>query len=382
MSARLRLTLSYAGFLVVAGAAALFGVYVVLRYVPDYPLTAADPRASGGAEVASRQQILEAVVGASAAILGALAVIGLAGGWLLAGRILRPLKALNEAAAVAATGRLDHRVRLAARSDEFGQLADSFDHMLDRLDDAFATQERFAANASHELRTPLAVMATMLEVARADPDGQDYEELLERLQITNDRAIGLTQALLRLSDANAVTAAAEPVDLDAIAADALDDSTAEAKEHRVTLASRLEPARVIGDEDLLRQMVTNLVQNAIRHNHLGGDVAVSTRHDAAEAQVGLRVENSGDPWEADAAAQLTEPFLRGAGRTTQDGVERGYGLGLPLVARIAAVHEGTLTIAPREGGGLIATVMLPVRGGVAQADRAADGGVRAARIAG
>jgi two-component system sensor histidine kinase VanS len=381
MSARLRLTLSYAGFLVVAGAAALFGVYVVLRYVPDYPLTAANPSASGGAEVASRQQILEAVVGASAAILGALAVIGVVGGWLLAGRILRPLRALNEAAAVAATGRLDHRVRLAGRSDEFGQLADSFDHMLDRLDDAFATQERFAANASHELRTPLAVMATMLEVARADPDDQDYPQLLERLQITNDRAIGLTQALLRLSDANAVTAASEAVDLDAIVADAIDDSTVEAEQRRVALASRLERARVIGDEELLRQLVTNLIQNAIRHNHSGGDVVVSTRRDATASLVELRVENSGDPYEAEAAAQLTEPFLRGVGRTTRDGTERGFGLGLALVSRIAAVHAGTLAIVPRAGGGLIATVALPLRG-AAQADSAADGGVRAARIAG
>jgi len=382
MSARLRLTLSYAGFLVVAGAAALFGVYVVLRYVPDYPLTAANPRASGGVEVASREQILEAVVGASAAILGGLAVIGLVGGWLLAGRILRPLKALNEAAAVAATGRLDHRVRLAGRSDEFGQLADSFDHMLDRLDDAFATQERFAANASHELRTPLAVMATMLEVARADPDGQDYPQLLERLQITNDRAIGLTQALLRLSDANAVTAAAEPVDLDAIVSDGLDDSTGEAEGRRVTLSSHLEPAHLIGDEELLRRLVANLIQNAIRHNHPGGEVAVSTRSDAAGPRVELRVENSGPVYEAAAAAQLAEPFLRGAGRTTRDGDDRGYGLGLPLVERITAVHGGTLAIVPRAGGGLIVTVTLPARGAIAQADSAADGGVRAARIAG
>jgi two-component system sensor histidine kinase VanS len=382
MSARLRLTLSYAGFLVVAGAAALFGVYVVLRYVPDYPLTAADPGTAGGAEVASRGQILEAVVGASAAILGALAVIGLVGGWLLAGRILRPLKALNEAAAVAATGRLDHRVRLAARSDEFGQLADSFDHMLDRLDDAFATQERFAANASHELRTPLAVMATMLEVARADPDGQDYPQLLERLQITNDRAIGLTQALLRLTDANGVTAVSEPVDLEAIVADAIDDSAVEVEERQVVLTSRRERAPMIGDEELLRQLVANLMQNAIRHNHPGGDIAVSISRDTTASRVELRVENSGDAIEAGAAARLTEPFLRGAGRTTRDGTDRGYGLGLPLVQRITAVHGGTLAIVPRTGGGLIVTVTLPARSAGAQADRAADGGVRAARIAG
>jgi two-component system sensor histidine kinase VanS len=358
MSARLRLTLSYAGFLVVAGAATLFGVYVVLRYVPNYPLTAANPRHDPSA-VASRWEILQAVVGASAAILGGLAVVGLGGGWLLAGWILRPLREINDAARIAATGRLDHRIRLVGRADEFGELADSFDHMLERLHDAFLTQERFAANASHELRTPLAVTATMLDVARTDPDTRYDPQLLERLQITNSRAIGLTEALLRLADANAVTAVSAPVDLATVARAVLDEQGDEAERRQVALETELDAAPTVGDTTLLTQLVSNLVQNAIRHNRPAGEAWITTRADAAASRVVLRVQNTGAAYTAETAAQLVEPFLRGAGRTTGPDGERSYGLGLALVARIAAVHDATLTIVPRAGGGLVVTVALP-----------------------
>ncbi len=360
MSARLRLTLSYAGFLVVAGAATLFGIYVVLRYVPDYPLTAANP-SDDPSGVASRQEILQAVVGASAAILGALAVVGLGGGWLLAGWILRPLQEINDAARIAATGRLDHRIRLTSRADEFGQLADSFDHMLDRLHDAFMAQERFAANASHELRTPLAVTATMLDVAQTDPERRYDPALLERLQITNARAIGLTEALLRLADANAVTAVSEPVDLAVVAREALEDQRGEAERRQVVLTARLDVAPTVGDAALLTQLVTNLVQNAIRHNHPAGEAWITTLTDTAAASVVVQVQNTGPAYTAETAAQLVEPFLRGAGRTSDAHGNRGYGLGLALVAQIATVHDASLTIMPRAGGGLVVTVTFPAR---------------------
>ncbi|WP_210495229.1 HAMP domain-containing sensor histidine kinase [Patulibacter sp. SYSU D01012] len=357
MSARLRLTLSYAGFLVFAGAVVLLGVYVVLRYVPNYPLTAANPRDDPA--VASRQEILQAVVGASAVILAGLAVIGLAGGWVLAGWILRPLRDINAAARIAAAGRLDHRIRLAGRHDEFGELADSFDHMLERLHDAFAVQERFAANASHELRTPLTVTATLLDVARADPDGQDVPTLLERLRVTNARAIGLTEALLRLADANAVTAVSAPVDLAAIAGDVVTDHAREARERGIEIRPALEAAPTTGDELLLGQAIANLLQNALRHGRAPGTVRVTTeqRPDA----VLLRVENDGPQLAADLAARLVEPFLRGEGRVARDGEPRGHGLGLTLVDRIVAVHAGTLTVTPRPApaGGLTVEIRLP-----------------------
>ena len=207
----------------------------------------------------------------SAWSLALLAVIGLAGGWLLAGWILRPLQDINAAARIAAGGRLDHRINLTGRSDEFKELADNFDDMLARLDVAFAMQERFVANASHELRTPLAVTATMLDVARADPE-QD-SELLRRLQVTNARSVGLLEALLGLADANAVSATFAPVDLAEITREAL----AEAEPGDVAIEAELAPATVIGDRALLTQVVANLVQNAIRHGYTNARVTTTPR---------------------------------------------------------------------------------------------------------
>ena len=281
VSARLRLALSYAIFLVAAGAVCLFGVYLVLRYVPDYPLTAANPGDSGGSSVPSRGEILDAVVSVSAGTLAALAVIGISGGWFLAGWILKPLRRINEAAQIVATGDLHHRIELAGRNDEFRQLADNFDHMLDRLHDAFAIQERFAANASHELRTPLAVTSTLLEVALRDPDGQDYPALLRRLRLTNDRAAGLTEALLRLADANPITAVVQPLDLAEVVRAVVEESGAEAEERGVTLTTQLGPAPINGDPALFTQLSTNLLHNAIRHNEAQGNARISTGHDPA-----------------------------------------------------------------------------------------------------
>jgi two-component system sensor histidine kinase VanS len=356
VSARLRLALSYAVFLVAAGAVVLFGMYVVLRYVPDYPLTAANPQ-DAGTVVATRQQILGALVGVSALALVGLAIIGIVGGWFLAGWVLRPLRRINEAAQLVAAGDLGHRIRLGGRNDEFRQLADSFDHMLGRLHDAFEVHERFAANASHELRTPLAVTATMLDVASRRPEEQDYPQLLERLRIMNDRAVQLTVSLLRLADADAVGAVAEEVDLADLVRTTIEDEADEARRRAVTITPELELATVAGDARLLAQLVTNLVQNAIRHSGSGGSARMSTRTDHARGMVRLRVHSTGSTFTKEEIARLAEPFLRGSGRVA--GGERGHGLGLALVHRIARVHGGSLTIAPRDGGGLVITVELP-----------------------
>lgn len=355
-SARLRLALSYAAFLVFAGLVVLAGVYVVLRYVP-YPVTSARPPIEGA--LGSNQEA--ALVRVSVVILLSLAVIGMAGGWIIAGWVLRPLQRINEAAEIAATGRLDHRIRLSGRNDEFRQLADTFDYMLERLHDAFTTQERFAANASHELRTPLAVTATMLEVARAHPEQQDYAKLLERLAIMNERTIGLTEALLRLSDANAVTAASEPVDLAEVARGALAEHADEAERRGAAFEAYLEAAPTLGDPALLGQLTSNLVLNAIRHNDPRGEAYLETVHDRRRRAVVIRVENTGPCYTPEQARRLREPFLRGRGRVSERGVTRGHGLGLALVSRIARVHRGTLDLAPRDGGGLIVTVTLPDR---------------------
>lgn len=362
-SARLRLTLGYAGFLVVAGLAVLAGVYVVLRYVPDYPLTAANP-SDADPVTPARSEILNAVVNVSGLVLLVLAVIGLAGGWFLAGWVLRPLRQINDAVLVAATGQLGHRVALSGRNDEFRRLADAFDHMLDRLQDAFEAQERFAANASHELRTPLSVSATLLDVARRDPEGQDYPRLLERLDITNARAIDLTEALLRLADANAVTAASAPTDLAEIARGVVAESADEARRFGVRLDHTLAPAPAVGDAALLGRLTENLVRNSLRHNIRAGvtgagTASVTTGRDARTGGAVLRVENTGPVYPPQTVARLHEPFLRGQGRI---GTGQGHGLGLALVARVVDLHHGVLDLRQRgahEGGGLTVTVALP-----------------------
>jgi two-component system sensor histidine kinase VanS len=367
VSARLRLTASYALFLVVAGSVLLVGIYLVLRYIPIYPLARAD--APGlSPNVTTRSEILGTLVRVSGVILVALAIVGVGGGWILAGWILRPLQRINQAAQIAATGRLDHRIRLAGRNDEFRQLADTFDHMLDRLHDAFTVQERFAANASHELRTPLTISATLLDVARRNPDDQDYETLIERLMITNARAIGLTEALLRLADANSIMANSEPIDLAEIAQEAIDECAGEAEARHVSIDARLDAAPTLGDPTLLRQLTTNLMQNAIRHNASAGNAWVTTEHEPLRAVVTLKIENTGRQYTAAQVATFTEPFLRGDGRIRQSEHEKGYGLGLALVARIIAVHGGSLSLAPRAEGGLVALVTLPVQAATKSSD--------------
>ncbi|WP_307851181.1 HAMP domain-containing sensor histidine kinase [Nocardiopsis sp. MG754419] len=357
MTARARLALSYALFLVAAGVAVLLGVYVVLRYVPDYPLTTSDPSVQGD-PVASRTEILQALLRMSGGVLLFLAVVGTVGGWFLAGWVLRPLHHLNDAARAAAEGRLDHRIRMRGRNDEFRQLADSFDHMLERLDDTFAAQERFAANASHELRTPLAVTGAILDAARLDPEGRDVPEVLERLRATNARAIGLTESLLRLADVQAVHTVSTPLDLAREVRASVDEHAEEALRRGLRLEHRLAPAPVRGDAALLAGVADNLVDNALRHNADAGHVLVTTGYDPATGAVFLRVANPGRVYGAAEADRLREPFHR-AGRTRDGDGARGYGLGLALVDRVAQVHQGRLEIVPRAGGGLVVTVHLP-----------------------
>ena len=210
MSVRLKLTLSYAGFLMLAGALLLAVVWVfLLRYVPDRAII-------GAGLVPNRSDLLRAFAPRAAAMLAFLLAFGLVGGWLLAGRMLAPLSRITDATRLAATGSLSHRIRLEGREDEFRELADSFDTMLARLEAQVAEQQRFAANASHELRTPLAITQTLLDVARSDPS-RDNGELVERLHAVNTRAIDLTEALLLLSRAEQRSFPPEHVDLSLIA---------------------------------------------------------------------------------------------------------------------------------------------------------------------
>ncbi|WP_232835281.1 sensor histidine kinase [Actinocorallia populi] len=359
MTARLRLTLGYACFLVGAGAVTMAILYLGMRYVPNYPLTAANPRDTRTAP--SREEILDTLVTASGAALAVLAVIGLAGGWLLAGWVLRPLQHINRAAVRAANGSLDHRIRLTGRKDEFTDLADTFDTMLDRLQRSFDEQRRFAANASHELRTPLAITRTMLQVALADPDGPD-DRLLTRLYETNQRGIEIIDALLQLSSLDSTPLTTAPVDLAAVAAQALEACGAEAAQRGIAVSADLRPVTVQASDVLLRRAIGNLLENAVRHNlSSGGSLTITTGPDSAEGgRALLTVTNTGPRLPADAVETYLEPFLRGRGRTADpDPTRRGHGLGLALTSRITAAHHGTLRLVAAPQGGLTVRLFLP-----------------------
>jgi two-component system sensor histidine kinase VanS len=360
LSLRLKLTLSYAGFLIVAGVLMLAAVWVViLRYIPDGVLYHMHP---SWWFLFDRSDPLHGFGSVAAIVLAFLLVFGLLGGWLLAGRMLAPLTRITDATRIATTGSLSHRIQLEGRTDEFRELADAFDTMLARLEAHVAEQQRFAAeqqrfaaNASHELRTPLAITQTLLDVARHDPNG-DTGELVDRLHAVNTRAIDLTEALLLLSHADQRSFTREHVDLSLIAEEATETLLPLAEQRGLTIETSGDTTPTIGSHALLLQLSTNLVHNAIVHNlRKQGTVWVTTS--VQPKSVVLTIENTGEMLTPQLVATLAEPFLRGTERIRSD--HAGVGLGLAIVKSITQAHEGTLTLTPRAAGGLRVTVQLP-----------------------
>jgi two-component system sensor histidine kinase VanS len=346
VSVRLKLTLSYAGFLMLAGAVLLAAGYFSLSRGVHPGVVFM---------VRSHSDLLRDFAPIAAVVMAFLLVFGLLGGWLLAGRMLAPLDRITDATRTAATGSLSHRIRLEGRQDEFRELADSFDAMLARLEAHVAEQQRFAANASHELRTPLAITQTLLDVARNDPNS-DTAELVDRLRAVNTRAIDLTEALLLLSRADRRSFVREQVDLSLIAEEVAETLLPLAEGRGLTIKTSGEPAPAVGSHALLLQLGTNLVHNAIVHNLPDqGSVWVTTTVQAKHAL--LTVENTGEQISRQLVATLVEPFLRGGERRRTH--HPGVGLGLAIVESITRAHDGTLTLTPREAGGLRVTVQLP-----------------------
>ena len=346
MSVRLKLTLSYAGFLMLAGALLLAAGYFSLsRGVHPGVIFL----------VRSHGDLLRDFAPVAAMVMTFLLVFGLLGGWLLAGRMLAPLGRITDATRIAATGSLAHRIRLEGRNDEFRELADAFDTMLARLEAHVAEQQRFAANASHELRTPLAITQTLLDVARNDRD-RNTDELVERLRAVNSRAIELTEALLLLSRADRRSFTREHVDLSLVAEQATETLLPLAEKRALTIETAGDATPTIGSHALLLQLSTNLVHNAIVHNlPEAGTVWVTTATQPEGAT--LIVENTGERLSPQLVSALAEPFQRGTRRIRTD--EAGVGLGLAIAKSITQAHDGTLTLAPRADGGLRATVQLP-----------------------
>ena len=363
LSARLKLTLSYAGFLLLAGALLLAVMWIfVLRWLPTIDpkaiqKTLLDQHLPGVVIVAglNRSEMLSGFAPAVGLALAFLLVFGLVGGWFLAGRMLSPLTRIAHATRMAGNGSLSHRIELPGRRDEFRELADAFDTMLARLEAHVAAQQRFAANASHELRTPLAITQSLLDVAGKDPN-RDTDALVERLRAVNFRAIELTEALLLLSRADQRSFSREHVDLSLIAEEAAETLLPLAEKRGLTIETSGDITPALGSEALLQQMTTNLVHNAIVHNLPDrGTVWITTS--ALPKTVTLTVENTGEELSPQLVSTLTEPFQRGTERIHAD--QAGVGLGLAIVKSITEAHDGTLTVTPRAAGGLRITVQLP-----------------------
>jgi two-component system, OmpR family, sensor histidine kinase VanS len=374
MSVRLKLTLSYAGFLMLAGVLLLAAAWFAGQPRQSFEFLDGAISAAGGLVPGNSNFLLRAYAPAAAVVLAFLLVFGLLGGWLLAGRMLAPLTRITDATRMGASGSLSHRIELEGRKDEFRELADAFDAMLARLEAHVAEQERFAANASHELRTPLAITQTLLDVARNDPSRAD-RELVDRLHAVNARAIDLTEALLLLSRADQRSFTREHVDLSLVAEEATETLLPLAERRGLTIETSGDATPTLGSHALLLQLSTNLVHNAIVHNlPERGTIWVTTS--ARPRGVVLTVENTGETLDPQSVTTLAEPFLRGTKRVRTD--HAGVGLGLALVKSITQAHDGTLTLAPRDEGGLSVTVQLPAA--PTHAGRAQDLAVRTSRM--
>ncbi len=291
----------------------------------------------------------------SGVALAIMAAVSIVLGWLVAGRVLRPLRTITAKTRQISERNLNERLALSGPRDELKDLADTVDGLLARLEAHVSQQQRFAANASHELRTPLALTQTLLDVARNDPN-RDNGELVDRLQAVNSRAIDLTEALLLLSRADQRSFVREHADLSLITEAAAETLLPLAEERGVIIESPGEETATIGSPALLLQMATNLVHNAIVHNlPEQGTVWVTTNPHPGTAMV--TVENTGEQLSLQLVATLAEPFQRGSTRIRSD--HAGVGLGLAIVKSIAQAHDGTLILTPRAAGGLRVTVRLP-----------------------
>jgi signal transduction histidine kinase len=279
-------------------------------------------------------------------------------GWGVAGRVLAPLKRITATARRVSDESLAERIPVSGADDELRELGETLNSMLDRLEGSFESRQRFVANASHELRSPLTVIRAEAEVALAnsEPDIDELRGMAEVVVDASRRTEALLAGLLILARSQPDLLRTRPVELDAAARCAVEDAQARATREGVRLSARLEAAGTTGDAALLERVAANLIENGIRYNRPGGFVEVRTR--AGVGSVELRVENSGPPVDATAAARLTEPFER-LGREAD---ARGAGLGLSIVSAVSRAHGGSLSIEPRAEGGLVVSVRLPRAG--------------------
>jgi signal transduction histidine kinase len=360
--------LLYGGLVLLVGVSLLFTCVILVEHaigrIPFYK--PADPNASfvdqngrkvtdwSGANERAQNSAVHYLYTTGALYFAIIVIIGATGGYLLAKQALRPIARLTQTARALSTETLDQRINLGGPDDELRELADTFDEMLGRLDQAFDSQRLFVANASHELRTPLSVIRTELEVTLSDPDA-DYEELRRMGSVVasaTERAQRLVTSLLTLARLQAVGGGElevnEPVDLAQLVPDAVHAVAAEAEEKGVRIETEIEQAMTIGDPRLLERLIGNLVENAIRHNVPNGWLRITTGQ--TNDKVWLHVANGGTVIPNGDVDRLFEPFRRGAGKVRT--ATRGAGLGLAIVRLIVEAHHGRLQAAAPPFGGL------------------------------
>ncbi|MER7562429.1 HAMP domain-containing sensor histidine kinase [Streptomyces sp. NPDC048523] len=379
---RIRLTLLYGGMFLIAGILLLSIIYLIaaqaLNVGSRLPFTitvgkvASDTcnlptdvpadvmnKAMESCVNAQRQHALDDLLSRSLLALLGLAIIAFAFGYAMAGRVLSPLGRILRTARAVAGSDLSRRIELEGPDDEIKELADTFDDMLERLERAFTAQQRFVGNASHELRTPLAINRTLLEVHLSDPGAPvELQQLGKTLLATNERSEQLVEGLLLLARSDNQIVERKPVDLAEVAEQAVDQMHGEAEAKGVAIRGEQKSAVVQGNGVLLERIALNLVQNAVRYN-VPEDGWVEVTTEVQHGHAVLTVSNTGPVVPAYEVDNLFEPFkrLRGADRT---GSDKGVGLGLSIVRSVARAHGGHITAQPREGGGLVMRVTLPV----------------------
>jgi signal transduction histidine kinase len=359
-SIRVRIVIACAGLFLVLGAILIGSAYTQVGHVLMIPY---GPRGevikpgnnlqiSATTDTSKRRSFLEFTLAGLG--LGTVLAAGL--GWAVSRRVLRPLTAVTTAAQAASQDNLNRRLALAGPPDELKELADTFDAMLARLEAAFASQRRFIANASHELRTPLTEMRALIDVTTTRPaaPAAQLEPVLAAIGAAVDKSEELIEALLTLARSDRGPGPAELVDLPTAVEDAIDSITPAAAARQIQISTALQDAQVTGDRVLVERLVSNLIDNAVKHNVTGGWVLASTRTETGTAE--LSVANGGEHIPADEVTGLFEPFRRLGGRT---GTQPGAGLGLSIVASVANAHGGHAQAHARPEGGLDVQITLP-----------------------
>ena len=359
-SVRVRLTALYGGLFLLCGAALLAITYLLvsrataIRAVEGSPVHPPGP----GAVVHTHLVDLHQLLVQSGIALAIMTVISVVLGWVVAGRVLSPLRTITARTRQISKESLDERLALAGPRDELTELADTIDDLLARLESAFDAQRRFVANASHEMRTPLTIMRTTLEVAAAKPGGIPPQlKALEATLIEDlDHADRLLESFLVLSRAEHGELGEQSlVSIQALVSAALAGQADQLAAKQIEVRTALTDTRVVGNHTLLTRMVGNVIENAVRHNQPHGLIHIS--HELDGEQSTLLIDSTGPPLDDNRVAQLAQPFKRlGLDRT---GSDRGHGLGLSIVAAIAAAHHGRLELKARPEGGLSVRIALP-----------------------